>query len=962
MNHEDFDLLTAALDSLMDLPEQHQDAFLQQWEHNHPALGSTLRKMWASRNQELSPLPDMELGISPMEIFPEDRIGAYRITRELGSGGMGTVFLGERADGQHNKKVAIKLLKHQGFISQAGKSRFALECRILSNLQHPHVVQLLDSGIHASGSFYFIMDFIDGSPITRYCRDQSLGLEQRLRLFLQLCDAVSFAHQNLVVHRDLKPGNVLVGKDGRVKLLDFGIAKVIEDNAAIESPTLTETGHILGTPGYSAPEQFFGGMITTKTDVYSLGALLYEMLTGFKALEGLSGQPFTSRQALFQKEPPAPSKRIRHEAKTLDGGTVGLFHQQDEPENQPPTYQITRDIDAIVLKCLRPEPEHRFRSVEELGTDVQNYLDGYPVAARNGSHWYRLGKFNRRHFGKIALVTGLVLATILFITSLQAKNRRIESERRSATQVTDFLISLFQSADPTAGREEELTISDLMERGRARLLTQTENPLDPSVRARLLTTMGTVFTHLGHFDKSDALLGEAIQIFDEIDATEQGQEAQIHYVELHLARAQHQEAEQLLETLFHQIKESSTSDQNPRAAYLHLLKGDLFLATGNFTAAEVQLSTAEQALKKGGAHNAQLRLKLLKSRSRLYHYTDRNQEGLTISMEIVELAGKTFGTQSYEYADALAEYGSNLASKGRLEEGKTVLKQALDLKRAVYGGNHPGIIPTLQNLAVALDILGRNEEAKAYYLESIEVTQQFFGVDHPNHAILLFNYAVFHQNQGQYDQAIDIYQDVLAIREKIFEADHPHIADTYQGIAYSYYMSGNYAKAVEYFQIALEKRTVAYGLESPRTLNSLSRLSISLQKLGRLEEAEIRAREYTNLARIGFGQTHALTLRALLQEADLYLAASKYGQALERVDQALAIIAQGKEPRPEQSINALGAKACALAGLGRNSEADAVMEETLTTAAALGELDQKTRENLVQKQTLLSEIQKAADL
>ena len=333
----------------------------------------------------------------------------------LGHGGMGSVHLAVRDDDHYRKEVAIKLLK-RGMDTDFMLHRFRQERQILANLEHPFIARLLDGGATDDGLPYFVMEYVDGSPITTYCAEHTLDLEERLRLFRLVCEAVQYAHQHLVIHRDLKPGNILITQERIPKLLDFGIAKLMDPEQATEMPTLTGAGQRMLTPDYASPEQFLGQTISTASDIYSLGAVLYELLTGqrphrleFDSLAGME-------KAICEAEPDKPS-------------TAVVRGSQDPPRLQKQRRrQLSGDLDNIILTALRKEPQRRYTSAAELSEDLRRHLEGLPVTARDDRFTYRMGKFIRRHKLGV-LAASLLVATLaggIVSTTFQARR----AERR----------------------------------------------------------------------------------------------------------------------------------------------------------------------------------------------------------------------------------------------------------------------------------------------------------------------------------------------------------------------------------------------------------------------------------------------------------------------------------------------------------------------------------------------------
>ena len=333
------------------------------------------------------------------------RIGAYRLEREISSGGMGTVYLAVRDDDQYRKRVAIKLIR-PGLESDFVIRRFLTERQILAGLEHPNIARLIDGGASEAGWPYLVMEYVEGLPVDEYCKRHHLTVEERLVLFRKVCAAVHYAHQHLVIHRDLKPNNILVGPDGEPKLLDFGIAKLLDPGHAGDAMAQTRTGVVLLTPLYASPEQILGGRISTASDVYSMGVLLYELLTGQRPYATDAGQPGRLAGAIVEEEPERPSTAVARAARR----TAASPNDAEPPERL--RRRLQGDLDNIVLMAIRKDPQRRYGSAEQFSDDIRRYLEGLPVIARRDTLGYRSSKFLRRHMAATVAVAGVLVALV----------------------------------------------------------------------------------------------------------------------------------------------------------------------------------------------------------------------------------------------------------------------------------------------------------------------------------------------------------------------------------------------------------------------------------------------------------------------------------------------------------------------------------------------------------------------
>jgi serine/threonine-protein kinase len=446
------------------------------------------------------------------------RIGPYRVIREIGRGGMGTVYLAARDDDQYQKRVAIKVVR--GLDSAAVVRHFRRERQILAGLEHPNIARLLDGGTTDDGLPYLVMQHVEGLPVDRFCDEHKLDVRERLELFRGVCAAVQHAHRNLVVHRDIKPANVLVTTDGAPKLLDFGIAKIL--NPDIAADVATATGLSM-TPDYASPEQARGAPITTATDVYSLGVVLYELLTGHRPYRLKSREPLAVLKAICEEEPEKPSTAVtRDEAGEPTGGaapprTAETVSRTREGTPERLRRRLRGDLDNIVMMALRKEPQRRYGSVEALSEDIRRYLEGLPVEAHKPTAWYRGSKFVRRHALGVAAAAAFVVLVVGFAVSMAVLSARVARERdraekaaARASAVNAFLLETLGSANPFEGRGRETTVLEALRLAAAKL--EGAFPGQPGVEAGVRYTIGVTYLRLGRFDEAEPMLRSAIRL------------------------------------------------------------------------------------------------------------------------------------------------------------------------------------------------------------------------------------------------------------------------------------------------------------------------------------------------------------------------------------------------------------------------------------------------------------------
>ena len=441
-----------------------RQAFIARETLGEPELEREVLALLERGDERKSGPPTRTLG-GGLALAPRDErllvgrvIAKYQLVSVLGRGGAGTVFLGERADRQFSGKVAVKVVDRSAAADLG--MRFRAERQILASLNHPNIARLIDAGETDDGQPYLVMEYVEGQPLDQYCDERKLDLRKRLKLFIDICAAVQYAHQNLIIHRDLKPANILVTADGTAKLLDFGIAKLLNHgNGSNTVSELTRMNERLLTPEYASPEQIIGGAITTASDVYSLGIVLYRLLTGLRPydLSGAASQ-LEMERSICVADPPRPSANVQRAMQS--GAAEGeqpiaalALARSVSPERL--RRRLVGDVDAIVMRALRKEPQHRYSSVERLVADIRHYLDNEPVQARQGNWVYYTQRFVRRHTTAVVASVGFLmfLTAVAVVMSIQRQSiaaalERATHDRERAEQVSDFMLDVFSAADP----------------------------------------------------------------------------------------------------------------------------------------------------------------------------------------------------------------------------------------------------------------------------------------------------------------------------------------------------------------------------------------------------------------------------------------------------------------------------------------------------------------------------------
>ncbi|MCZ6682743.1 MAG: tetratricopeptide repeat protein [Planctomycetota bacterium] len=741
---------------------------------------------------------------TPPEVFPElfdgipaagllgRRIGAYELVSLVATGGMGAVYLAKRADGEHGNEVAVKLIKRE-MLSESTLQHFRTERRTLAALDHPNIARMLDGGVTDDGLPYLMMEYISGEPIDRFCDARDLSTILRLRLFREVCAAVQFAHRNLVVHRDLKPSNILVTRAGTPKLLDFGIAKVLDPGRDDDSDASTVTAQRIMTPAYASPEQIRGETITTASDVYSLGVVLYELLTGCRPFRISGRTPHEIERTVCEDDPAKPSTAIRRAAeRRSDNGSsrITLSVERSDRTRFGQAARLSRrlagDLDAIVLRALRKEPHHRYASVHDLSEDIRRHLEGLPVTARSGGLRYRMTKFVRRNAP--AVVAGMVLwvALAAFLVGLvwqrdKAVAARQDAEVQSikAERINDFLQDMLASVDPYETAGHEATVRNVLDKATAKL----ENGFfkdQPEIEAAARMTIGATYCELGLHALAEQHLTTAL----EIRTRELG--------ENHLDVAESLDALGLLS------RATGDYDEAERLYIEALALRRALLESDDLLVAETMNNLGVVLRRKG-----------------------KWQEAEAIYREALAIRRSQLGDQHEDVATSFTNLAALLKNRGELDEAEPLYRDAIDIFRASLGQRHVRVAIGLNNLALLLMEKRAYGEAESLLREALAIRRIELGDEHPGVSRGLHNLALVLAAQGKNVEAEALYREALALRRKLLDAKHPHVAYTANSLARLLGERGDWEAAEPLARESLMIRREKLPADHPSTAASL---------------------------------------------------------------------------------------------------------------------------------------------
>ncbi len=811
--------IDAVFDVLLDLPPDEQMAYLDRTAANDPALRSEVLHLLQAhrRSKGLLDSPVGELGgllLDSGELPGQapERIGPWRIVRPLGRGGMGVVFLAERDDGLYEQRVAIKVIYHG---NPEMVRRFLEERRILARLEHPGIARLIEGGLTPGGQPYFAMELVEGAHLDHYCRDHDLSLDHRLDLVTEVCEAVSYAHQHLIIHRDLKPSNILVTPAGRVKLLDFGIAKLLSDEAGTDR---TETQYAVMTPDFAAPEQVLGEPVSTATDVYALGVVLYLLLTDQYPYHARGRSLLEVTRIICEQEPPKPSTRA------------------------PDAFQrrLQGDLDLIVLSALRKDPKRRYQSPAALAEDLRRFREDRPILARSDTAGYRLRKFVGRNRAVVLAVVSLILLLAVGVARERVLRHRAETEARKAEEVGDYVVGVFDVADPYAAERQngkDVTARALLERGTRRI--DSTLAAQPEVQAELRSVFGRAYTNLGLFDQATRLLRQALaqhsRLYGEPNLTVAEDMDRLGYALVQ--QDKYEEAEPLLRGALAQRRQLLGSSDSATAETLDHL-ATLYQRRSDYAPAESLFREALTIRRRLMGDSAVDVGESLNNLGVLLFQRDAYDEAEPAYREALAITVRQLGENHPRTAETVQNLAQTQERRGKYAEAESLYRRALAAKRKTLGNAHPSVTINLNNLGEMLIRQGRLDEAEVLIREALALDRQIFGENHSFVAASLGNLGTVLKEKGEFAEAERYYREALAINRTMFGAEHSSIALDLNSLGNIRRLQGDVPGAVEYLREALRQARRLLGEDHVTTMAISVNLGRALEAQGRAGEAE----------------------------------------------------------------------------------------------------------------------------
>lgn len=931
----EWERLGPLLDQALDLDQTAREAFIEREALEDPQLKRDLDELVeaasvtdgfldVSGGGGALALMGAELDDSESGLEEGSRIGPYRVLGELGHGGMGRVYMAERADGLWERRVALKVVRRD-LPSGEIMDRFLYERRILARLDHPNIARLLDGGATDDGQPYFAMELVEGESILEYCDGRRLSIDQRLELFTHACDAVQYAHQSLVIHRDLKPSNIQVTDAGQLKLLDFGIAKVLSDSNTASPPAiaLTQVGLPAMTPEYAAPEQLLGKTVTTATDVYSLGVLLYELLTGHRPYRFERQTPAEIERVVCGQVPIRPSAAVTR-SETIhrpDGTTDTVTPEEVARARSARPDRLKRhlrgDLELIVLRALQKDPERRYPTADGLARDIRAFREGRPILARPEAWTYRLRTFTKRN--KAGVAAGLVLAAVMgggvWSTLWQASVASAEAAR--ARNVKSVVLGIFDMFDPQTSPIDSVTGRDILEAGVAR--AETDLMGQPDTQAELFATFGTIYTRLSDYDRGLPLLERAIELRRQSHLRSDSVLANMiaglgsalsEKGEYEQAEALHQESLAIRTRLFGAASPQVTRGMSGLASVLR--------GRGEY---QVAISQYEEVLERDVSHYGDVHERVAEGLGELastYWSAGLPRKARPYAEQALAMRIEVSGEEHVETATARSNLGTILLRLDDLEGADSLFQAVLAFDRRRFGEEHQYTATLKNNLAVVrrekgdlagaetlfravveydIEKLGRRHrytpiamhnllgvlrdqgsiaEAEALANEALEINLELYGERHVAVARSWADIASVQLAAGQPTSALRSYRRSLDLYHAA-DSTHPQVAEAQMGLAETLLRLGRGDESIEPLRLALARRIEVDG-DAVRVADVRGLLGRALAETGALDEAEIQLTAALEGYRV-FGWPRRLLEPARTALASLYRTQGRTAEA-----------------------------------------------------------------------------------
>jgi eukaryotic-like serine/threonine-protein kinase len=874
---------TAYLDRALDVPPAEREAWLRELETKEPQAAAEVRRLLAAHEtarfvsfmNEPIVLPPMTYAVTG------ELIGNFRVLREIGQGGMAVVYLAERADGTYSQRVALKVLRY-GLGDTQAQFHFAQERQILASLDHQSIARLLDAGTTVTGLHYLAMEYVEGVPIDRYCDEQRLSIDARLTLFIKVAEAVQYAHRHLIVHRDLKPSNIVVTAEGTVKLLDFGIAKLLAPGTFDHAAPPTRNGVWLMTPEYASPEQVRGDPVSTATDVYQLGLLLYHLLSGYAPYSVQRRTPLEAFRMICESEPIAPSATVHDEGVHTEGEAATYISTVRGTTPSRLRRMLRDDLDAIVLKALRKEPTQRYASVEQFIGDIRRHRNGFTVGAYNGVWSYRAGKFMRRHAQMLSVVAVAIVAVASVATwytiQLADEKNRAQLEATTANHVAEFLANVFNGSSSRIAKGGT-TARELLDLGAERIDKELAN--QPEMQARLLNVISGVYVQYDLFEQAQPLLERALT---------------------QNTRLYGRNSKETAETLYWMATLASHRDENAKSLDLYeevLRIRESLLGPRHVSTADV-LAAFSSAMLRSGEPPEAATLVAERALDIYSHAVDPNDERVlttinvliacavnagdlprarTLYAQLLPRVERSLGRDHRNYAAALGNLAFVRIELGDFEGVEQQLRHSIQLYERLYGPDHGSIAAKWAVLGNLLHQIGRFSEALTTLQYAIDSQRRVSGPGDRVEAFALSIMSATLRSRGDLEGALQRAQEAMDILRKLLGPSHDEYAQALQAYGEIHLEIKDLAAALPALTEAVTVLRASQAPNQSKTATAHMAKGLLLMRTERFSEAETELRPAVTAYQKMFPSHHRLLLAARSALGEALLLQGKLDEA-----------------------------------------------------------------------------------